>query len=251
MDIKKFIPIPDLEKCKRILCIQPHPDDNETGAGGTIAKLAADGCHVVYLTVTDGRIGSTNPEVGIEDMISTRKQEALEAAGILGVKDKIFLDCPDAGYIEERELTQRIVRVIREVEPEFVMTVDPFLPYEAHPDHRRIGMAAVEACLFSVYPNFYSFGENSRSKSWEVKGAAFYNTAYPNRFIDITNTWDLKMKAIAAHKSQFNGEMLELYKMYFGFKAQELGSKGGFNMAEGFKVLTPMLLHANVDAINW
>lgn len=251
MDIKKLIPVPDLEKCKSILCIQPHPDDNETGAGGTIAKLAARGCHVTYLTVTDGRIGSTNPEMDINDMISTRRREAEAAAGILGVKDKIFLDYPDAGYINEKELTERIVKVIREVEPEFVMTVDPFLPYEAHPDHRRVGMAVAEACLFSVFPNFYSYGETSASKSWEVKGVAFYNTSYPNSFIDVTDTWNLKIESIGAHKSQFSGEMFELYKMYFGFKAQELGGKSGFKMAEGFKVFTPMLLHANVDAMIW
>lgn len=251
MDIKKFIPIPNLVECKRILCIQPHPDDNETGAGGTVAKLAANGCHVIYLTVTDGRIGSVDPKIGIEDIIRTRRGEAEEGADILGVKEKLFFDYPDAGYIDEKELAQRIVKVIREVEPEFIMTVDPFLPYEAHPDHRKVGMAAAEACLFSVFPNFYSYGEKSMGKSWDVKGVAFYNTAYPNTFIDITNTWDLKIKSIGAHKSQFSGEMFELYKMYFGFKAQELGKNNGFNMAEAFKVFTPMLLHANVDAINW
>lgn len=251
MDIKELIPIPDLEKCKSILCIQPHPDDNEVGAGGTIAKLAADGCHVTYLTVTDGRIGSTDPEIGIEDMINTRRREAEESASILGVKERIFLNYPDAGYIDEKELTSRIVRIIREVEPEFVMTVDPFLPYEAHPDHRRVGMAAAEACLFSVFPNFYSYGETFNGKSWDVKGVAFYNTAYPNRFISITDTWNLKIRSIGAHKSQFSGEMFEFYKMYFEFKAREIGKNCGFEMAEGFKVFTPMLLHANVDAINW
>jgi LmbE family N-acetylglucosaminyl deacetylase len=187
----------------------------------------------------------------MEDMIRTRRGEAEEAANILGVNKRIFLDYPDAGYVDEKELTQRIVKVIREIEPEFIMTVDPFLPYEAHPDHRRVGMAAAEACLFSAFPNFYSYGEEYMGKSWDVKGVAFYNTAYPNTFIDITDTWDLKIKSIEAHRSQFRGEMFELYKMYFGYKAQELGKNKGFSMAEAFKIFTPMLLHANVDAINW
>jgi LmbE family N-acetylglucosaminyl deacetylase len=251
MDIKQLIPMPDLQNCKSILCIQPHPDDNETGAGAAIAKLAASGCDVTYLTVTDGRVGTIDPDVFVGKMVATRREEAETAAKVLGVKRTIYFDYPDAAYIDEKELTSRIVKVIREIKPEFVMTVDPFLPYEAHPDHRRVGMAASEACLFSVFPNFRSYGETFPGESWDVKGVAFYNTAYPNTFIDIANTWDLKMQSIGAHSSQFSGEMFELYKMYFGFKAQELGKAHGFELAEGFKVFTPMLLHANVDAINW
>jgi LmbE family N-acetylglucosaminyl deacetylase len=57
MDLKQMLPMPKLEECKSLLCIQPHPDDNEVGAGGTIAKLVRQGCQVTYLTVTDGSKG--------------------------------------------------------------------------------------------------------------------------------------------------------------------------------------------------
>jgi LmbE family N-acetylglucosaminyl deacetylase len=245
------MPLPSLDECESILCVQPHPDDNEVGAGATIAKLAKNGCRVTYLTVTDGRIGTMDPAQSPESVAEVRKAEIDAAAKILGVSGMISLGYADASYIDEKELTQRIVSVIREVKPEFVMTADPFLPYEAHPDHRRVGMAAAEACLFSMFPHFHSFGETCPSQNiWAVSGVAFYNTAYPNTFINVDETWSLKIDSIAAHKSQFGGEGLEMLKMYFEYKAMQLAQGRGFGHAEGFKVLTPTLLHVNVDAIN-
>jgi LmbE family N-acetylglucosaminyl deacetylase len=113
-------------------------------------------------------------------------------------------------------------------------------------------MAAAEACLFCTFPHFYSFGETEPSKStWQVSGVAFYNTAFPNTFINADDTWNLKIEAISAHKSQFFGQEFEMLKMYFGFKAMQLARGKGSARVEGFKVLTPTLLHGNVDAINW
>jgi LmbE family N-acetylglucosaminyl deacetylase len=103
-----------------------------------------------------------------------------------------------------------------------------------------------------MFPHFHSFGENEPSKDiWQVAGVAFYNTAYPNTFVNVDGTWNLKMDAISAHGSQFSGPDFEILKMYFGFKSGQLAEGRGFSHAEAFKVLTPTLLHGNVDAINW
>lgn len=250
MTINDLLPIPDLENAKKLLCVEPHPDDNEVGAGATIAKLAKNGCNIIYLTVTDGRIGTVNPNDKPVVITNIRKEEIKKSAGILGVDTLLELNYGDSQYIPERELTKKIVGIIRKIEPDFVMTVDPFLPYEVHPDHRMVGMAAAEACLFSPFPHFYSFNEAKPSKIWNVKGIAFYNTAYPNTFINVDDTWDLKLQAIEAHKSQFSGDTLLLYEKYFDLKSQELANGKGFTHAEAFKVMTPMHLHCNVDAIN-
>lgn len=251
MDLKDILKLPKIEKCKNILCIQPHPDDNEVGAGGTIAKLSKLGCRVNYLTVTDGGMGTINPDQSPEELSEIRKSEIRAAADILGVHNLINLDYPDGAFMDEYSLCRKIVAVIRKVKPEFVMTVDPFLPYEAHPDHRKVGMAAAQACLFSLFPHFYSYGETAPCKNtWAVQCVAFYNTAYPNTFIDVDKTWAYKMNAICAHRSQFFGEEFEQLKMYFEYKSMQLAEGRGFTHAEGFKVLTPTMLHANVDAIN-
>lgn len=248
MDMSNILPIPNLKECRNLLCIQPHPDDNEVGAGATIAKLIKKGCLVTYLTVTDGGIGTLDKDN--KDIVAIREKEILDSAKILGVHRTISLGYKDASYPDEKELCSKIVSVIRQVKPEMIMTVDPFLPYEAHPDHRKVGMAAAEASLFSGFPHFYSYGEANPSETWSVKGVAFYNTAYPNIFIDVDETWDLKLLSISAHKSQFSGEILDMYKQYFDIKSREVAGNRGYTHGEAFKVLTPMHLHANVDAIN-
>jgi LmbE family N-acetylglucosaminyl deacetylase len=129
-----------------------------------------------------------------------------------------------------------------------VLAPDPFLPYEAHPDHRRVGMAATEACLFSPFPGFKT--ENGNTAPWAVKGIAFHSTAYPNTFIGVDETWDMKMKALAMHESQFPKEMLERLGMYFYFKAAQYAAGRSCEKAEAFKVLSGDHLHMNVDTLN-
>lgn len=249
MELRDFLPIPDLEGCTSLLCVQPHPDDNEVGAGGTIARLAGKGCKITYLTVTDGRNGTTDPGTSPVKLAEQRKREATEAAGILGVRDLIFLGYPDGGFTSERELCRDIVSAIRDVKPEFVLTVDPYLPYEAHPDHRASGLATAQACLFSAFPHFYSGGEKGPQDMWQVKGIGFYATSHPNTFINIDDTWELKVKAVSAHASQFAPAYLDAITGYFDFKARRYAEGRGFTRAEAFKVLSTSHLHMNVDTL--
>jgi LmbE family N-acetylglucosaminyl deacetylase len=247
MDLRQFIP--DLTSCASVLCIQPHPDDNEVGAGATIAKLARAGCDITYLTVTDGGMGTMDPAVSRDSLTCTRRAETKAAAQYLGVNHLLFLDYPDGGPYDEQELCQRIVSAIREVRPEFVMAPDPFLPYEAHPDHRKTGMAAAEACLFCQFPHYYNYGEDVPAQNtWKVKGIAFYNTAYPNTYIGVDETLEQKIQALGMHKSQFPESELAFMRQYLTLKAAENGGKSGrYTYAEAFKVLPPLLLHVNVD----
>jgi LmbE family N-acetylglucosaminyl deacetylase len=247
MDIHDILPLPDLEGCKSLLCIQPHPDDNEVGAGATIAKLAAKGCVITYLTVTDGSMGSIDPLAKPEQIAAVRRNEAKSAAAYLGASDCIFLDISDGSYTDEKLLCKKIVSAIRSVKPEMVLAPDPFLPYEAHPDHRRVGMAAAEACIFSPFPGFKAEPDGA---AWTVKGIAFHSSAYPNTFVGVDDTWDMKMKALAIHESQFPKEMLERLGMYFYFKAVQYAAGRPCEKAEAFKVLGGDHLHMNVDTIN-
>lgn len=247
MDIRDLLPIPDLENCASLLCIQPHPDDNEIGAGATIAKLAKNGCKITYLTVTDGSIGSSDPNAKPEDIARIRKQEVEKAAECLGVSELVFLNFPDGSYPSEKELCKSIVEVVRRVAPEFIMVPDPFLPYECHPDHRHVGMAAAEAMIFSPFAGFKTGGN---AEPWGVTGIAFHSTAYPNTFIAVDDTWDDKFKALSCHASQFEPDTLELLSMYFGLKAAGNAEGKGCEMAEAFKVLSGDHLHMNVDTIN-
>jgi LmbE family N-acetylglucosaminyl deacetylase len=249
MNVKDFLPIPELEKCKSLLCIQPHPDDNEVGAGATIAKLARSGCKITYLTVTDGSKGTDDPKLAGARLAEIRKNEAEAAGRLLGASEFKFLNFEDGSYPDEKELCMAIVSVIREVKPGLVLTVDPFLPYEVHPDHRRIGMAAAEACILNplAYNNAEAIGDK---QPWRVEGIVFHTTAYPNTFVNVDDTWEDKIKAILSHKSQFDPQSFGMYNMYFDYKAQQYAAGRGYKRAEAFKVLAPAYLHMSVDTIN-
>lgn len=250
MNIKDYLPIPDLTNCKSLLCIQPHPDDNEVGAGATIAKLTQSGCKVTYLTVTDGSKGTDDPGISVNELARIREKEAEGAAALLGVSSLIFLGYEDGGFPDEKELCASIVSVIREVKPELVMTVDPFLPYEVHPDHRKVGMATAEACIFSSLVHYHTNTATHLEQAWRVEGVAFHTTAYPNTFINVDDTWDAKINAILAHKSQFDPKSFDVLGMYFDYKARQYAEGKGFKRAEAFKVLAPAYLHMSVDTIS-
>jgi Uncharacterized proteins, LmbE homologs len=247
MTLRDMIKVPDLEACKRVLCVQPHPDDNEVGAGATIAKLAASGCEVAYLTATDGALGTRDPSIAPEKLATIRKAEIEKAAGILGVTRLMALGIRDASYPDEGSLCRRIVAVLREVRPEIVLVCDPFLIYECHPDHRRVGMATLEACIFAANPHFEA-EPKGQAEPWQISAVALHTTGAPNVFVDVAATWETKFRAMAAHASQFPAPELAQLRPYFDFKAAEYGARAGCAAAEAFKVLPPMLMHMVVDS---
>jgi len=253
-----LIPIPDLDSAREVLCIQPHPDDLEIAAGGTIARLVKAGARVTYVTVTDGGFGSPDPTMTRQKLASIRRLEQEKAASELGVTDLIWLNYPDAIPLPPLELRQKLIAIIHEKRPQAVLLPDPWLPYEAHPDHRGVGLAAVEAVIFSTFPAESPTG--GKAPGYDVPMAAFYFTARPNTWLDIDGTWDRKMAAIRAHESQFPEHILAMFSFYFEAKAREnaeaarkAAAQAGrpepqMEKAEAFKVLTPTHLHANVDA---
>lgn len=248
--LEKMFPIPNLESCKRILCIQPHPDDNEIGAGATIAKLADKGCEIFYLTATDGRLGTSDPFISPQDLMKTRDTELRAAAKVLGAQKALSLGLRDCIPEDVQSIAVKVAEVIREIKPQMLMTVDPWLPYEAHPDHRKVGMAVVEAMLFSGFPLYPKIEQGVTFPEWHVEGIALYHTAYPNTYIDVTGYLDKKIESISHHKSQFDQKSMERLSKYVHVKASEMAKGKPFESAESFKVLGSRHMHCFVDAIN-
>ncbi len=244
MPLKDILPVPSLESVASVLCIQPHPDDNEIGAGGTIAALTRHGVRVAYLTVTDGSAGTQDPTLAPEKLARIRYEEACRAARHLGVSELLWLGIPDNDVPEERELARLLLGVIRRVKPDAVLVPDPWLPYEAHRDHRLVGLAAANACMLSGFPLVKSEPD---APPHSVAMVGFYCTPRPNAWINVDATWQRKMEAVRMHASQFE-EGWATFSMYLDMKARELARGRGFVRAEAFKVLPPILLHFNVDA---
>lgn len=236
---------PDLSACRRILCIQPHPDDNEVAMGGTIASFAERGCEVHYLTVTSGDLGAADAHTSSADIAAIRARE-LEAAGrSLGASVFHQLDHGDGTLEHIPALAGEIAEVIRTVQPDAVFCPDPWLTYEAHYDHIVTGRAAAHAFLSSGLP---LYPRGTSTKPWQPKAIGFYLTAEPNTVIDITDHFERKFTAMALHRSQFSEEMLAMYRIYFREQGRQLAEGRGFGLGEGLKVLSPLHLHCFVDA---
>lgn len=246
MDIKDLIKHVDLLKIKSILCIQPHPDDNEIGMGGTIKVLSNLGCNVSYCTVSKGKGGSN--DLSSQELIEIRQIELKEAGKSLGVRTFYQLDLNDAHYPDEKEITSQLVTVIREVKPELVFTCDPYLMYEAHPTHRKTGMAVLEACLFSSMKHFPEPDAINPPEIHKVQAIGFYATAHPNTYIDITATFEDKLNAIFKHKSQFNEKDAQMIKMYLDLQSLNNGKIKGTERAECFKIMPMILTHMMIES---
>ncbi len=244
--MRQLLGLPDLLEVRSVLAIEPHPDDNEVGAGATLRLLAEQGTTIVYVTVTDGRLGSEDPTVDPDELVRRRRQERQEANQIIGVSRHYSLDLADAGHWTERGLMKKLVRIMREVRPDLIMTVDPWTPYEAHPDHVKTGRAAATAMIYCKNGLFL----RGQGEPVHIPQIAFYGSSFPNRFVSVTNTWPVKLAALKAHRSQFDNSQWPLLSAYLTMMAETLGREhcgGGY--AEGFKVMADMALHFFPDAV--
>ncbi|SDN18987.1 N-acetylglucosaminyl deacetylase, LmbE family [Paenibacillus sp. yr247] len=243
MDIKRILGLPDLLDVKKIVCVQPHPDDNEVGAAGTLYKLAQRGCEIVYITVTDGRGSGSTGATDPAEIVEIRRKERLAAGGIIGVSKHFTLDFPDMGDYTEQDILHKLIPIIRGEKPDMLLTVDPWMPYEAHPDHYKTGKAVAAAMLFSSNEILFP-----TSEPFAVPQIAFYATSHPNTYVDVTADWERKIASILAHKSQFDNLNWPMVKTYFDYEAGQLYGKLKQNheaagYAEAFKVLTSHQLH--------
>ena len=224
-----------LLQSKRIVTFAPHPDDNELIAGGFIASKIREGSEFFLIVASDGRKGSKS--IGEEELKEIRKKEQESALAVLGSNNIRFLGYKDSEVPQPSLLRNDVIKIIRELSPDLVITVDPYLLYESHPDHVNVGMAVLQSVLFEEFPNI---GEGKTVKSPNVALGFTYN---PNVILDCTGTMDKKILAIKAHKSQFmDDSSIDLVK---GISAL-YGHRVGAQFAEPFRVLLPHELHINI-----
>lgn len=233
-----LIPRPDILSARRLLAVQPHPDDNEIGAGALIARLAETGAVVRYVTVTDGSMGTSDPDLAPGTLRDLRRQEADAAARLLGVPESVHLGYRDLLDAPHPDLRERLLEQLADFRPDFVLTCDPWLAYESHPDHRSVGLRVAEAVSFMGMP----LVPGAPGPSVPQPMVAFYGTSRPNQEVPAENYWDLKWQAIGLHRTQFAEDFLPLMRMFFEAQA------GAAGFVERFKILHPLYLHFNPGA---
>jgi LmbE family N-acetylglucosaminyl deacetylase len=246
--IESIIPTPDLMTARKILAIQPHYDDNDIGAGGTLARLKEMGAEIHYLTVTDDMVGVLDPELNIYDAQRILKEEQAQAGKVIGVSSQIHLGFPDAGKYDEFELRAHLLKYLRLLKPDFVFTPDPWLAYESHRDHVICGLAAASAVNLVTLPRLGS-SDADVDRNYvphEILGIAFYYCSEPNTPVDITSTQARKTAALRNYRAQFTEEDLEMLLQALAMKEQLYAQSQGMTLAEGFKVMAPIQLHCGL-----
>ena len=88
MTIESILPVPDIFSAKRVLCIQPHYDDNDIAAAGILTQLAKNGAELFYLTATNDLMGVVDSSLSDQAAAETLKRDQFSAAKIVGVKDR-------------------------------------------------------------------------------------------------------------------------------------------------------------------
>lgn len=221
-----------------VLGIVAHPDDLDVGAGGTMAKFAQEGANVHYLILTDGSKGSDDLSITSEQLIALRQQEQRAALALLGGKNVSFLNYPDGGLEITMDLKKDIVKSIRTIKPDVVVTLDPTLIYSArngiinHPDHRAAGQATLDA-VFPLARDHLTFPEllDEGYMPHKTPTVLLINFEKGNYPVDITGTFEVKQKALAAHVSQF-GDLSEA--TWLRDMAKRTGEQTGYELAESF-----------------
>ena len=235
---------PKLDGIKKLLCVQPHPDDNEIGMGGIISLLTKKGVQVDYLTVTDGSLGDIGIPYGEESLANVRRRETEMAGKALGVTAFHYFSIADGTLADINGLSRRISELLRRERYDAVAAPDPWNNYEAHNDHVVTGKAVAAA---SISCNLKKYPENTETEPLNLSAVIFYFTSKPNTFFDITNEFERKMGAVSLHASQISPEMLQLYGGYFMWRGERMSGKEGVIM-EGVKALLPLHLHCIPEA---
>lgn len=188
---------------ERVLAVGAHPDDVESFAGGTLARLVEAGAAATLVVCTDGGRGGR----GLEDAAHVRGREQAAAAAVLGVSDVVMLGFPD-GELEAGRLRLRLVEQVRRARPVVVLGHDPRTLWTpagdrvalGHSDHRASGQALLDA----VYPRAVSpnFGRGQGLAPWFPREVWLFDSAEPDLRIDVTEAWERKRRALEAHESQ-------------------------------------------------
>ena len=275
---------------KTLLAVLAHPDDESFGLGGTLALYAKRGYDTYLICATRGEVGSVDEEHlrGFKDIADMRTAELDCAAAHLGLKDVFYLGYRDSGMPGSddnrhpnaqvnrpvEEVAGRVVKYIRGLKPDVVLTFDPIGGYK-HPDHIQIHRATAlafdraddasfhpeagapfqpRALYFQVFPRWFLkwatrlmplFGQDpakfGKNKDINLKELAEVDFPVHAR-LDIRSVAEIKSEAGACHSSQGGGQMR---RGLMGFVTRAFGEHEDYMRAYppvdgGFKRLTDL-----------
>lgn len=222
-----------------VLALAAHPDDTELSCSGTLAALVKQGLKVGVVDLTRGEMGTRGtPE--------QRLIEANTAADIIGLQVRDNLGLPDCGLDNTEHHRKSIIEAVRMYRPDICFINSPD---DRHPDHGKAAILCIDALFYAglqKIETFYPTGEPQ--EPWRPFHILHYmqdRPFVPDIVFDISDTIDIKEKAILAFGSQFNitnpGDEPETYISSTAFfdnlraRSRDFGHQIGVQYGEPFK----------------
>ena len=178
------------------LVFAAHPDDAELAMAGTIAKITANNFKVGIIDFTKGELGTRGtPEI--------RQEEARKAGDILKISVRENLSIRDGNVIDNQENLMKVITVIRKYKPKII-----FAPYfnDRHPDHIDVSILVKRAMFQTGLKKVETFYDGKAQTPFRPTRLYYYMQTYtfePSFIIDVSDTYETKMEAVRAYKSQF------------------------------------------------
>jgi bacillithiol biosynthesis deacetylase BshB1 len=175
-----------------VLAFAAHPDDAELGCGATLALAAESGLRVAVADLTAGEM-ATNGTMG------ERLRERDEASSALGLCERVCLGLPDGRLGEAAQDRVIVLDAIRRFRPQVVIA--PQTLADRHPDHSAAGRLVQEACFLAGVAKMGTPMPPHRPRA--VHHYSVHSPFTPAFVVDVTSTWQRKMRAVRAYQSQF------------------------------------------------
>lgn len=176
-----------------VLAVGAHPDDAELGVGGLLHKLVSQGYKVGILDLTLGERSSRGTA-------EERAREAKNAAEILGLVRRENARLPDGGLANTRDQQVQVIRYIRSFRPRIILS---HMDTDRHPDHRAAHNLIQDGNFLAGLTH-----QVTEDKPFRASHIYFYRPYYedstePKMVIDVSASFDTKLEALSAYRSQF------------------------------------------------
>lgn len=222
----------------KIMAISAHPDDIEINCAGTLAKYAKRGDHVIMCNTCNGNQGHFI--IRPDELAAMRLEESRRSAALIGA-EHICLGYGDAAlYHQSKEARDRLTDILRAEKPDMIIT---HTPDDYMPDHVATAHLVFDASFAASLPHYST---SDKGEGYAALCPIFYMDNLggfkfePTEYVDIGETFEIKMKMLACHESQMKW-MKEHDGIDFGDTvktfAKMRGLQAGVNYAEGFKQL--------------
>ena len=218
-----------------VLVISCHPDDVEIACAGTLLKCKERGDRVVVCHLSSGNLGHV---IIPPDELRVMRANEAKRAGALGGIDEVFWGGFDdlEIYDNNKESRDKVVDVIKRVNPDFIITHNPD---DYMPDHTAVSRLVFDAAFTATLPNYHVKTEGHAKMVpiyyMDTLAGVEFN---PTEYVDVTPYIDKKIEMLNCHESQIvwmrdhDGidfpDMVKTCSRYRGYQC-------GADYAEGFR----------------